>query len=284
MRRSMSALVAQNPRKRTLVRKFLLLFFVASALLFVTRWQNVAPAGKAQTAAGSASAVKIEDAVPADPFNRLNTIVLKDGKVVESYAVDLSAEDITSESTEPVSREKRALLQKVVPEQAPAKIHPQLSAELDNVRNGLASERMAQVIITFNDKMRIPRFPVANVAESRDSVFNRLTMDQAANMIQQIESARADEYQRLAVDLKANYGADVNETFWLIKGVVAEMPLSAVKALAARDDVRYIEPSYSGEPPPADGNNANDVDDGRGRIVSDPYFNLFQTTGFHRHP
>ncbi len=99
-------------------------------------------------------------------------------------------------------------------------------------------------------------------------------------MVQQIETARADEYQKLAVDLKANYGADVNETFWLIKGVVAEMPLGAVKALAVRDDVRYIEPGYSGEPPPADGNNFNDVDDGRGRIVSDPYFNLNQTTGF----
>ncbi len=112
--------------------------------------------------------MKLEDAVPADPFNRLNTIVLKNGKIVESYAIDLSAKDITSETAEPISREKRAELQKAVPEKTPEKIHPQLSAEIDNIRNGLASERMAQVIITFNDKMRMPRFPVANPAESRN--------------------------------------------------------------------------------------------------------------------
>lgn len=138
---------------------------------------------------------------------------------------------------------------------------------------------MTEVIITFQDKLRIPRFPVANAAESRDSVFNRFAMNQADNMIRQIETARADEYQKLAADLKANYGADVTETFWLINGVVAEIPLGSVTQLATRDDVRYIEPSSSGEPPP-DLNFFNDVDDGRGRIVSDPYFNLGQTTGF----
>jgi serine protease AprX len=279
MRRLLPASVAQYPHKRTLVRKFLLLFLVASALLLVTRSQQVSPAGNAQTAS-AASEVKLIDASPADPFNRLNTIVLKDGQIVESYATDLSAEDITSNTVEPISREKRILLEKALPEKPAEKIHPKLSAELDDLRNGLASERMEKVIITFHDKLRVPRFPVANAAESRNSVFNRLAMDQAANMVRQIESARADEYQRLAVDLKANYGADVNETFWLIKGVVAEMPLGAVKSLSSRADVAYIEPSYSGEPPPADGNTANDVEDGRGRIVSDPYFNLFQTTGF----
>ncbi len=55
MRRSMSALVAQYPHKRNLFRQFLLLFFVASALLLITRWQKVSPAGKAQTATGSTS-------------------------------------------------------------------------------------------------------------------------------------------------------------------------------------------------------------------------------------
>jgi len=280
MRRLLAALVAQYPHKTTLARKFLLLFFVASALMLITRWQKATPAGKAQAASGSSAAVKLVDASSPDPFNRLNTIVFKDGKVVESYATDLSAKDITSETAEPVSREKKLQLQKAVPEQAPEKIHPQLSAELDQVKNGLASEKMTQVIVTFNDKLRMPRFPVANPAESRDSVINRLAMDQATYMVQQIETARADEYQKLAVDLKANYEADVKETFWLIKGVVAELPLSAVKSLASRDDVRYIEPSFSGEPPPADANAFNDVDDGRGRIVSDPYFNLNQTTGF----
>ncbi len=277
MRRLLCAFFAQYPNKRMLFRQFLLLFFLASAVMLLAGWPKIAPAGKAQSSSGS---LMPQDAVPADPVNRLNTAVFKDGKILESYSTDLSEKEISSVNSEPTSREKQAELDKGVPEERPEKVHPMLRTEIENVNRGLAPNRMAEVIVTFKDDRRIPRFPVANPDESRDSAFNRLTMDQADVMISQIEAARAEEYQRRSIELQANYGAKVSETFWLINGVVADMPLDTVMRLAESDDVRYIEPSVTGDKPPADGNNLNDVDDGRARIVSDPYFNLNQTTGF----
>ena len=41
-----------------------------------------------------------------------------------------------------------------------------------------------------------------------------------------------------------------------------------------------FEPQNSGEEPPQNPNNNDDVDDGRARFVSDPYFNLGQTGGW----
>jgi len=275
--RRLCAFFAQYRNKRMLVRQFLLLFFLASAVMLLAGWPKIAPAGKAQSSSGSSMP---QDAVPADPINRLNTAVFKDGRISESYSTDLSDKEISSVNAEPISREKQAELDKGMPEEKPEKVHPMLRTEIENVNRGLTENRMAEVIVTFKDDLRMPRFPVANPDESRDSAFNRLSMDQADVMIRQIEEARADEYQKRSFELQASYGAKVSDTFWLINGVVADMPLDTVMKLAESDDVRYIEPSATGEKPPADGNPNNDVDDGRARIVSDPYFNLGQTTGY----
>lgn len=275
--RRLCAFLAQYTNKRMLLRQLLLLFFLASAVMLLTGWPKVTPAGKAQS---SSRSMMPQDAVPEDPINRLNTAVFKDGKISESYSTDLSEKDISSVDSEPTSREKQAEIDKGVPEEKPEKVHPLLRTEIENINRGLAPNRMAEVIVTFKDDLRIPRFPVANPDEPRESSFNRLTMDQAAGMVRQIESARAEDYQRRSIELQASYGAKVSETFWLINAVVAEMPLDTVLRLAETDDVRFIEPSVTGDKPPADGNNNNDVDDGRARIVSDPYFNLGQTTGY----
>ena len=58
------------------------------------------------------------------------------------------------------------------------------------------------------------------------------------------------------------------------------MPLGAVPKLIEQEDVLYIEPQNSGEKPPQNAINNDDVDDGRRLIVSDPYFNLGQTGGW----
>lgn len=128
MVRRQSAQRARHPHPRTVFRLLLLLMFLATGLFLIMHSREVSPAGKAQTA--SDSATKIVDAVPADPFNRLNTIVLKDGRVVESYATDLSVKEISSETAEPVSAEKRRELEKATAEQAPQKIHRSSSPKL----------------------------------------------------------------------------------------------------------------------------------------------------------
>lgn len=72
----------------------------------------------------------------------------------------------------------------------------------------------------------------------------------------------------MKAELGQTYQAKVIETFWLINGMLAELPLSAVRELAARSDVLYVEPNEAGSAPPQDGNANNDVDDGRARLVS----------------
>lgn len=63
-------------------------------------------------------------------------------------------------------------------------------------------------------------------------------------------------------------------------GLTVDMPLGAVARLAERADVVYIEPDDTGTEPPQNANNNDDLQDGRARIVSDPYFNLGQTSGW----
>jgi hypothetical protein len=67
----------------------------------------------------------------------------------------------------------------------------------------------------------------------------------------------------------------VIERFWIINGGVVDMPLGSVERLAQREDVVSVEPRFSGEEPPQD-----EVDDGRTRVATDPYFNLGQTGGW----
>src|SRR5262249_39290784 len=146
--------------------------------------------------------------------------------------------------------------------------------------SGLRPNESMEALITFREKLKVPRFPSPNAAEPRDSAHNKLAMARANQLVKAVNAARADEYRRLTAELSANYGCQVTETFWLINGVAAKMPLSRVETLAAREDLLYIEPRYSGEKLPQDYNTYNDVDDGRRLINSDPYFNLGQTTGY----
>src|SRR5213078_3379205 len=86
-------------------------------------------------------------------------------------------------------------------------------------------------------------------------------------------------YDRLRSEL-APLDVRVLDTFWLIKGVVADVPTAALPALVRRADVQYVEPVATGARPPADADPNNDEEDARALMRTDPYFNLGQTGGF----
>jgi hypothetical protein len=65
----------------------------------------------------------------------------------------------------------------------------------------------------------------------------------------------------------------------LINGIVADMPVPAVKALAQREDVQYVEPDLNGAPPPADADPNNDEQDARALMRTDPYFDVITSLG-----
>lgn len=268
----------------TQLRRLLPILLVASALLLTVLSAAKAPTGDAGVKPGGGDA-RVPAAVDVngdeDLYNRINTAVLNKGRVVESSVAELPARSL-SKLALPAAllRQKEAEVGRQAREQQREKLHPALKAEVQKLSSGAAPDRTERVVVNFKEYMKIPRFPRPDVSQPRDSAFNQSAMARAAQMVEEIRQSRAPRYDSLAQELGHLYGARVTETFWLINGVEVELPLSAVSRLASRADVLYVEPSESGEAPPQNGNGSDDIDDGRFRIASDPYFNLGQTGGW----
>ena len=209
---------------------------------------------------------------PADPagrededvFNVVYTAELRRGVAEQVEAYTLPDEAVYQLEGEP----------KQVDEPEPLrerdKIHPVLRQWLGS----RSLDEREQIILVLADPMVIPRFPEPTTDEPRDSDRNQRLLERAQELVRSIEAQRVPGYERLEAEL-ADYEATLAERFWLINGVVADMPLRSVERLAMREDVVSIEPRFSGEEPLQD-----EVDDGRARIVSDPYFNLGLTGGW----
>ncbi len=157
-------------------------------------------------------------------------------------------------------------------ERTPERIHPVLVDWL-NTRD-LSDEET--LILTFKENINIPRFPNPNENLPRDSEENQQVMKQTQAMINELKSQRRKTQGRLMEELQGRYAAETIDNFWLINSLVVKMPLKNVKAiLGEKSNLLYIEPESGGEKPPA-----KEVKDGRQVIVSDPYFNLGQTSGY----
>jgi serine protease AprX len=204
------------------------------------------------------------------PFDQINTAIIRKGKTVK-----FSAENIPwyAFSTEPFDK-KDVEENEVKPERE--KLHPLLKKWMEQ-RSGDEKEL---IIINFRDDLKVPRFPEPVRDESRKSAKKRRALKRSQELIKEIVERRAGNYKKIAYDIRNQYDGRIIENFWLINAVIAEMPLNRISNLIEREDVLYVEPKNSGEQPPSDANPNNDVDDGRARIVSDPYFNLNLTGGW----
>lgn len=207
---------------------------------------------------------------PEDPFNLIHSALLKKGKVSRYSSKEIPWHAFSKERFEKKEAEDKEKKRR------PAKMHPLLKEWTAN-RVGTETE---QVLITFHDELTIPRLPEPDTDKSRESVTNKKVLRQAERLVEEIKERRAEKYNQLAHELGERHEAKVVETFWLINAVLVEMPLGFISEMANREDVLYIEPRNSGEKPPQNANSNDDVDDGRGRLVSDPYFNLGLTGGF----
>ena len=52
-------------------------------------------------------------------------------------------------------------------------------------------------------------------------------------------------------ELAGRHDARVLERFWINDSALVDLPVGAIADLAARPDVRYVQPEEGGEPPPA---------------------------------
>jgi serine protease AprX len=205
-----------------------------------------------------------EEREQEQPFNQIVTVHLDGGQTVDSSIEELPRDAF---SEEPLEVEKEG--EEEEEERPPEKIHPVLRTLLDERPND-----REQLLINLSDDMTIPRFPEPSMDEARESEANRVASERAEALIREITDRRAENHERLSRELSESYECEVLETYWLVNAMLVEMPLTAVPALAEREDVLSVEPRYTGEEPPQNPNANDDVDDGRARMVSDPYFNF----------
>lgn len=207
-----------------------------------------------------------EDCRPPD---LINAALLDGARITQFTAFPIPLDAYSDDPFEEKPREDEG------EEQPQEKVHPVLVKWLEE-RD--PNDRV-RVVVNFVDDVVIPRFPEPVLDESRDSAANKEAMAEANRLIADLRGQRADNYGRLSEEFAGQFKAEVIDVFWLVNAMHIEIPLAAVPAIAARGDVLYIEPNEGGEEPP-DANPNNDVDDGRARIVSDPYSGLGLTGGW----
>jgi serine protease AprX len=205
-----------------------------------------------------------------DVGNRVFAAQISKGRVLRFLTSEIPREAF---SHEPFDQKKD---ERPEPVREPGRIHPLLKRWLDSRPGGDA----VSVVINLRDDFRIPRFPEPATDEPRDGARNKRALRRAEELVKEITGRRAGGYEEIVKTLRESYKAEVGETFWLVKAVTAKVSLDAVRRLAERKDVMYLEPVQTEDKPPQDANANNDVDDGRARLNSDPYFNVGLAGGF----
>jgi hypothetical protein len=112
------------------------------------------------------------------------------------------------------------------------------------------------------------RFPM-----DRFSDFNIRNLEKRIAGFEGLRRARmGSEAGEALMSMTKQLGGRMVEFFTLAGTMLVEVPKGALERFEEMDVVQHIEPEIDGSKPP-DANPNNDVDDGRDRIVSDPYFN-----------
>jgi serine protease AprX len=204
-----------------------------------------------------------------DPFDVVHVARVRKGRISKRAVEELPWSAFSWEPFERKQAKDRPRRRR------PQPIHPLLGKWMSE-RSG---EDREQVLISFRDDLHMPRFPDPEPDETRRSAANRGASRNAQRLVKEVSAARAERYDELSRELR-ELKCEPRETFWIVNSMLVDMPLEAVSKLAERDDVLYVEPRFAGEEPPQNTNANDDVDDGRARIVSDPYFNLGQTGGW----
>jgi serine protease AprX len=138
---------------------------------------------------------------------------------------------------------------------------------------GLVTNRggRQQVIVTFQEDQKVPRLPDLDPKLPRNAPANAQVLKQSDAVVNDMAARRRAGYQALSDDF-ARMDVHTLDTYWLIKGMVVDAPMSALAALAQRGDVTYVEPVANGSRPPADSDPNNDEADARALLHTDPYF------------
>jgi serine protease AprX len=205
---------------------------------------------------------------PPEPEGTVYAMEFKNGKVSRSFELAAAYESVAGLDGDDVR--VRALQVPVESAAVPVdKLSPALRAALDvappraRVLQG-TGESFQDVVVTFVEDTRIPRFPRNGRGAARRTAALQTQRQQLGAAVARL---REPGYDRRGRELSSRHRAVEKERFWLINAVSLRVPASEVLAIAARSDVQYVELEQGGEPPPVD-----DIVDGRAWIRSDGYF------------
>jgi hypothetical protein len=125
------------------------------------------------------------------------------------------------------------------------KINPHLSSQIKAAAPGART----RVIVLFEDPEVMRPFPRIDHTVARTHPKNVAAEADVQRRIDDLTMTRKRGHQPRLAALQA-LGARVEEMFWLVNGVVLEVPLAAIPRLAEREDVADIAEVNGGAPLP----------------------------------
>lgn len=201
-----------------------------------------------------------------DPFNTINSV---ENGTSEVKISTIGKENFKTEDVDPKSKPDAS--KTIDDAKETEKIHPKIKEWL----NSKDPSEKVSILINLRDDAIIPRLPESS-GTTRDSPLGTDLRIQRESIINDLLQKRTDSQAPILKTFE-KLGLKLKERYWIVNGFLAEVPIKAIGQIAEHNDVVYIQPEIGGEKPPAevtDWNYYNDVDDGRARIQSDPYFNL----------
>jgi hypothetical protein len=130
------------------------------------------------------------------------------------------------------------------------KLAKDLEDRVDQLGAGRGDE-LQEVVVTFKETRKLPRFRSLDANRGRDTAENVAIAKENEDLVASVSDSRKPDYEALGKSIKAEHGAELVETFWLINGGVVKVPANRLRGLAARGDVQYVEPATTTTPPPA---------------------------------
>jgi len=149
----------------------------------------------------------------------------------------------------------------------PPKIHPDLTRRIEF---GDPDERLLVLLNRF-DPVVLRHLPDLWRAMRCDDPLRVQFTRALARAITALRRQRERSTEAFLEDFRGGaHDIEVVRQFWLVNGFLAELRLGDVVALAARDDVLFVEPTHHDVPPPMDdGDPSNDIAVGRQLVNSD---------------
>jgi hypothetical protein len=166
----------------------------------------------------------------------------------------------------------------------PPKLHPTLEQWVAEAEQGTGAHNLqdrVEVLVALPDTAKFSKLPELPDGETEETAANTAAGHKRQQIIDGIRAQRKQQQEPLVKKFTHQNDLKLLEQYWLVNGFLADVPLSAVRALAADPAVLGVQPRATGERlPVGNGTTKDDPATARKRIASDPWRTLpYASTG-----